>query len=121
MRPHRLLYITENSHQISKSDRVVGFFVYDKYKELVAPIDGVLVAEGTCRARYIVIKQGGFLGIKGKWTLIPRELYETEDLGKVETSLSSQSLQDSPSPNDIRNLTDTEEEQVRGYFNLEPA
>lgn len=121
MPPHHLLYITENSHQISKSDRVIGFFVYDKYKEMVAQIEGVLIEKGTYSARYIVIRQGGFLGIKGKWTLIPREMYEIEDLGKVKTSLSIQSLQDSPSPYDIRNITAVEEAQIRGYFNLEPV
>lgn len=117
---HRLLYITENSHQLNKADRIVGFFLYDKHKEVIARIDGVLAESGTGLARYIVINQGGFLDIRGKKTLVPREAYEVVDLGEVKTTWSNRSLQEAPAPCHIDNVTPEEEQRILSYFDLQP-
>ena len=120
MNSSRLLYVAENIHRLNKADRIVGFFLYDKDKEMIARIDGVLLEEKTGLARYIVISQGGFLDIQGKKTLVPREAYEVIDLGEVKTAWSSQSLQGAPAPNDINNITRDEEERILSYFDLQP-
>ena len=119
MTSHRLLYITENIHSLVKADRIVGFFLYDKHKEMIARVDGVL-AEESGPARYIVISLGGFLDIQGKKTLIPRAACEVMDLGEVQTNWSSHSLQGAPTPNDVNNVTRKEEELILSYFDLPP-
>ena len=43
-----------------------------------------------------------------------------EDLGKVKTSWSKESIQDAPSPADIEHVTMNEEELILSYFDLEP-
>lgn len=115
-----LTYITENSHSLNKNDRIVGFFLYDKYREVVARIDGILVERQTCLARYIVINQGGFLDIRGKNTLVPRVACDVVDLGEVKTAWSGRSLNDAPSPADINKVTPEEEELILSYFDLKP-
>ncbi len=120
MRPHRLLYVAENVHNLNKDDRIVGFFLYDKHKEVIARIDGLLVEEGTYLPRYIVISQGGFLGIEGKKIAVPREVCDAVDLGEVKTQWSRQSLQDAPVPHDVENVSPEEEERILSYFDLQP-
>lgn len=120
MNPRRLLFIAENIHKLSRADRIVGFFLYDKHKEVIARIDGVLAEAETYLPRYIVITVGGFLDIRGKRIMIPRPAYEVVDLGEVRTAWSRQSLQDAPSPNDLDRVTPAEEERILSYFDLEP-
>ena len=120
MTSNHLFYAVENIYRLNKADRIVGFFLYDKYKEMIARIDGVLAEKETGLVRYIVINQGGFLGIPGKKTLVPRPAYEIIDLGEVKTAWSSQSLQSAPVPDDINNITLDEEELILGYFDLQP-
>lgn len=120
MRLSRLTHVTENIHNLNKNDRIVGFFLYDKHREVIARISGILVEKETHRIRYIVISQGGFLDIRGKQTLVPREAFEIIDLGEVKTSWSGHSLHDAPLPEDINHVTSEEEELILSYFDLKP-
>lgn len=117
--PHsRLLYVTENIAKIEKKERIIGSFLYDGKKELVARIDGLLLDRDTSKPVFLVISFGGFLKIEGKKALVPRSACEPDDIGKVNTDLCAESLQDSPIPNDIRNVTPDEERLILGYFDL---
>lgn len=116
MSQSRLLFISENIFKIKREDRIVGSFLYDKHKNVVARIDGLVVERETYLPRFLVITQGGFLEIQGKKILVPREAYEVADLGEVKTSWSKQSLQDAPIPHDIHNITVNEEQLIRSYF-----
>ena len=43
----RLLYISENIFKLPRKDRVVGSFLYDKYNEAIARVDGLVVESQT--------------------------------------------------------------------------
>ena len=110
------LYISENTFQLAKNDQVVGFFVYDKFNEAIAKVDALLVEPETHICRYLIIKLGGFLQIRGKTIALPHEICEVEDLGKIKTQWRKESLISAPSPANIRHLTPDEDELIQDYF-----
>ena len=120
MKPNRLLFINDNVHQLGKSDRIVGYHLYDRYNELVARIEALLAQPTTHLPRYIVITIGGFLGVEGKKILIPIEICEGGDIGKVKANWSKESLKDAPTAVDVRQVSVEEEERILSYFDLEP-
>jgi hypothetical protein len=114
----RLVYVTENIASIDKEERIVGSFLYNRRQEPIARIDGLLLDQHTRETAFLAITLGGFLMIEGKKALVPRSACDLDDIGKVITSLSAETLRDSPSPGDIRNVTPVEENLIRGYFGL---
>ena len=120
MNPNRLLHINDNIHHLSKSDRIVGNYLYDRYNEQVARVDAILVQPTTYLPRYIIITIGGFLGVEGKQILIPMEICEVLDIGKVKANWSKESLKDAPSAVNTRQVTMAEEERILSYFDFEP-
>ena len=79
----RLECIKENSHRLRKADRIVGFFLYDRFGEAVGKISALLISVETNQIEFAVVSLGGFLRVEGKSILIPLEICEVEDLGKV--------------------------------------
>ncbi|MEE9258654.1 MAG: hypothetical protein V3U37_03840 [Nitrospinaceae bacterium] len=120
MPSNRLLFISENIFRLRKEDRVVGSYLYDKFNQTIARVDGVLAESGTYLPRYLVINFGGFLTIGGKKITLPVEICEFADLGKVKTEWSKESMKDAPAPNSLDDISMDEEELILGYFDLEP-
>jgi hypothetical protein len=120
MKPNHLLYINDNIHQLAISDRIVGYYLSDRYNESVARIEALLAQPITYLPRYAVITIGGFLGVEGKHILIPIELCEEVDIGKVKTNWSKESLKDAPTAVDVRQVSVEEEERILSYFDFEP-
>ena len=120
MPSNRLLYISENIFKLRVKDQVVGSFLYDRFNETIARVDAVIVEAETYLMRYLVINMGGFMKIQGKKILLPVGVYEFADLGKVKTEWSRESLKDAPAPEDPENVSMDEEEEILGYFDLEP-
>jgi len=118
--PNQLLYINDNIHQLALRDRIVGFYLFDRYNESVARIEALLAQPTTYLPRYVVITIGGFLGVEGKKILIPIELCEGVDMGKVKTNWSKESIKDSPTAVDVRQVSMQEEERILSYFDFEP-
>jgi len=112
----RLECIKENSHRLRKADRIVGFFLYDRFGEAVGKIESLLKSAETHCVEYAVVSLGGFLRVEGKSILIPLEICEVEDLGKVSVSMTQESLKNAPAPHDPENPTLFEEELVQEYF-----
>jgi len=115
-----LKYIDENIAQLQRKDQVVGYYLYGAGGETIARIEGVLVESGTYLCRYLVIRMGGFLKIEGKKIILPIEICEIADLGKVRTEWRKESIKDAPNPEDLQNVSMEEEELILGYFDLEP-
>ncbi len=113
-----LIHITENVFKLRKTDRVIGFYLYDKFNESIARIDAVLVDSQSFHSFYLVINLGGFLQVSGKIVVLPVEVCEVEDLGKVKTEWRKESMLEAPAPIDITNLTTLEEELIRDYYAL---
>ncbi|MFQ5672221.1 MAG: hypothetical protein ACE5G9_03925 [Nitrospinales bacterium] len=120
MPENRLIFISENIFRIQPEDRIVGSFLYDKHKEVIAKIEGLVLEREIYLPRFLVITQGGFLDIRGKKILLPRAAYEVADLGEVKTTWSRQSLQDAPTSHDLHNISIAEEERIFSYFDLPP-
>jgi hypothetical protein len=118
--PNQLLYITDNIHQLGKSDRIIGYYLYDRYNELIGRIPALVAQSSTYLPRYIVITIGGFLGVEGKQVLIPIEICERGDLGKVKVNWSKESLKDAPTAVDVKQTSLEEEERILSYFDFEP-
>ncbi len=116
MNAKRLLCIKENSHSLRKAERIVGFFLYDRYEQAVGKIESLLVSTETHSAEYAVVKLGGFLRVEGKSILIPLAICEVEDMGKVTFSMTEESLKSAPAPHDPENPTLLEEELTLEYF-----
>ena len=116
MSANRLTCIKENSHSLCKADRIVGFFLYDRYGEAVGKISALLVSAETNRIEYAVVSLGGFLRVEGKSILIPLDICEVEDLGKVTVSMTQESIKSAPAPHDPENPTSAEEELVQEFF-----
>ena len=116
----RLLYIAENIFKLPRQDRVVGSFLYDKYNEASARVDGLVVESQTFLTRYLIINFGGFLKIGGKKITLPVKVCEFADLGTVKTEWTKESMKDAPAPNDIEDTTTDEEELILSYFDLQP-
>ncbi len=120
MENHQLLLITENTSQMNREDQVAGYYLYDKEKELIAKIKGLIVESETYILRYILIYLGGFLMIKGKPILIPAENFEVLDIGTVRVDKPKEWLQGVPSPEDVEEILPAEEELILSYYDLEP-
>lgn len=120
IKPNLLLYIKDNIHKLGKSDRIIGYYLFDRYNESVARIEALLAQPITYLPRYAVITIGGFLGVEGKHILVPIELCEGVDIGKVKTSWSKESLKDAPTAADVRQVSVAEEERILSYFDFEP-
>ncbi len=117
---HCLIYISENIFNLRVKDQLIGSYLYDRFNEPIARIDAILAESKTYLVRYLVINVGGFLNIHGKKILLPIEVCESADLGKVKTDWLLESLKDAPAPNDPENVTMSEEELILGYFDLKP-
>jgi hypothetical protein len=120
MADHKLLLVNENIYRLRRDDRIVGFHLYDAFKEHVGRIEGLLVEAETHLPRYVVVTIGGFLMTRGKTVLIPAETCHMKDLGLVKTEKTVQFLQDLPSPHDLENVTREEEELILSYYDIPP-
>jgi len=86
-------------------NRIVGFYLYDNHHEMVGRIQGLMVDPEFYKPRYLVLTIGGFLFTEGKIVLVPRDRFETVEMGKVKTSWRRDSIQQSPSLNNVNSLT----------------
>ncbi len=116
MSKNRLKYATQNLFLIDKEEHIIGDYLYDKNKELIGKIEGLVVELPKHTIKFLSITQGGFLNIQGKKILVPREACEIKDIGKVIVSFSKQTIQDAPSPHDLFNLKKSEESLILSYF-----
>ena len=115
-----LTHVAENIFDLRKIDRVIGFYLYDKFNESIARIDAALVDSETYHCYYLVINLGGFLQVRGKTVILPVEICEVVDLGKVKTEWRKESMLGSPTPTETMNITAIEEELIREYYGLPP-
>jgi hypothetical protein len=53
-----LIQITENVFKLRKTDRIIGFYLYDNFNESIARIDAVLVDNQNYHCFYLVINLG---------------------------------------------------------------
>ena len=113
-----LKHVTENVFNLRKTDRIIGFYLYDKFGQSIARIDAILVDSQTYQSFYLVINLGGFLKVSGKAVVLPIEVCEVQDLGKVKTEWRKESMLDAPSPVDALSITTMEEELIRDYYGL---
>ena len=120
MSAHRLAYVSENIYKLREQDRIIGCYLYDEFDEALSRIEALVVESGTLLSRYVVVTLGGMLNIKGKTLLLPLEICQTVDLGRVKTSWRKESLMDAPAPHDPQQVTMAEEELILGYFDLKP-
>ena len=120
MTPSPLKYIDDNIYSLYPGNRIVGYYLYDIQNELVGRIQGLMVDPESFNPRYLVLTIGGFLFTEGKIVLFPKAHYEALELGKVKTSWRRDSIQQSPSINDVRSLTLEKEQVILGYYDLEP-
>ncbi len=120
MTPSPLLYVDDNIYSLYPEDRIVGFYLYDVYEEVVARIQGLLVDPENYKPRYLVLMIGGFLFTDGKMVLFPKEHMDGQKLGKVKTSWRRDSIQQSPAIDDPYSLTLEREQVILGYYDLEP-
>jgi len=118
--PSPLKYINDNIYSLYPENRIVGFYLYDIHDEMVGRIQGLMVDPESYTPRYLVFTIGGFLFTDGKIILFPRDHYESLELGKVKTSWRRDSIQQSPSINDVQSLTLEREQVILGYYDLEP-
>jgi hypothetical protein len=113
-----LTHVTENVFKLRKTDRIIGFYLYDKFEESIARIDALLVDSQNYHCHYLIINLGGFLQVRGKVVVLPVEVCELKDLGKVKTALWKESMLGAPAPIDITCITTLEEELIRDYYAL---
>ena len=113
-----LAHIPENTHKLNKRDRVIGFYLYDKFNEVIAKVDSVVTNHQTYQCHYLIINLGGFLKVSGKLILVPVEICEVIDLGKIKTEWRKESMLDAPSPINVKNITGVEEEMIRNYYGV---
>jgi hypothetical protein len=115
-----LTHVAENIFDLRKTDRVIGFYLYDKFDASIARIDAVLADSKTYHCYYLVINLGGFLQVQGKAVVLPVEICTVIDLGKVKTAWRKESMVEAPTPINIHNITTGEEELIRDYYGLPP-
>ncbi len=120
MSESQLVHLTENIFKLREQDRIVGYYLYDEFDEVLSRIEGLLAEPETYLSRYLVITLGGTLNIAGKRLILPVEVCRLVDMGKVKTRWRKESLMDAPTPLDIQNVTSAEEELILNYFDLEP-
>ena len=53
-----LTHIKGNVFKLRKIDRIIGFYLYDRFNELIARIDSALVDSQSYQSFYLVIKLG---------------------------------------------------------------
>ena len=56
-----LTHITGNVFKLRKIDRIIGFYLYVRFNELIVSIDAALVDGQSYQSFYLVIKLGEFL------------------------------------------------------------
>ena len=61
-----LIHIKGNVFKLRRIDRIIGFYLYDRFNELIARIDAVLVDSQNYHCFYLVINLGGGVS-SGKW------------------------------------------------------
>ena len=120
MTSNHLRWVNDNIFDLSAEERVVGSYLYDRYNEMIARVQGLLVDPETFEVRYAVIKEGGFLFTEGKLILLPRPHYEVIDMGKIKTRWSRESLQQAPTVTQLEQIPHHEEKMILSYFDLEP-
>ena len=113
-----LTHIKGNVFKLRKIDRIIGFYLYDRFNEFIARIDAALVDSQSYQSFCSVIKLGEFLQVSGKIMVLPVEIYEVKDLEKVKTEWWKESMLRAPALIDITNLTTTEEELIRDHYAL---
>jgi hypothetical protein len=100
-----LTHIKGNVFKLRKIDRIIGFYLYDRFNKLIARIDASLVASQSYQSFYLVIKLGEFLQVSGEIVVLPVEICEVKDLGIVKTARGKESMLRTPALIDITNLT----------------
>ena len=103
-----LTHIKGNVFKLRKIDRISGFYLYDRFNELIARIDAALVDSQSYQSFYLVINLGAFLQVSGEIVVLPDEIFEVKDLGQVKTEWRKESMLGAPAPIDITNLTTLE-------------
>ncbi len=120
MTPSPLRYVNDNIYRLYPGNRIVGYYLYDVYDEMVARIQGLMVDPESYQPRYLVLTIGGFLFTEGKTVLLPKNHYETLEMGKVRTSWRRTSIQQAPSIKDVKSITLEQEQLILSYYDLEP-
>lgn len=120
MTPSPLSYVDDNLYKLYPDNRIVGFYLYDVYDETVGRIQGLMVDPEFFQPRYLVLTIGGFLFTEGKIVLLPKEHYQTQEMGKVRTAWRRDSIQQSPSIKDVQSITLEREQLILSYYDLEP-
>ncbi|MGV7220782.1 MAG: PRC-barrel domain-containing protein [Nitrospinales bacterium] len=118
MRKSPLLYIKENTSDLLMDEQIIGHYVYDMFDENLGRVQGLLVERSSYFPRYLVYIQGGVLGTSGKTILVPREMFQSPEFGKIQISKSFEWIKNIPSPDDLEELTVEEEELILDYFEL---
>jgi hypothetical protein len=113
-----LTHIKGNLFKLRKIDRIIGFYLYDRFNELIARIDAALVDRQSFQSFYLVIKSGEFLLVSGKIVVLPVEICEVKDLGQVKTKWEKESMLRAPALIDITNRTTIGEELIRDHYAL---
>lgn len=119
MTPSPLKYINDNIYSLYPDNRIVGFYLYDIHNVLVGRIQGLMIDPESYNPRYLVLTIGGFLFTDGKTVLLPKDHYETLEMGKVKASWRRDSIQQSPSIDDIQSLSLEKEQVILDYYDLE--
>ena len=113
-----LTHIKENVFKLLKIDSIIRFYLYDRFNELIARIDAVLVDSQSYQSFYLVIKLGEFFLVSVKIVVLPVEICEVKDLGEVKTKWGKESMLRAPALIDITNRTTTEEELIHDHYAL---
>lgn len=115
-----LKYVDDNIYNLYPDNRIVGFYLYDVFNDMIGRIQGLMVDPETYQPRYLVLTIGGFLFTDGKMVLFPKDHYSTQEVGKVKTAWRRDSIQQGPSIRDVRSLTLENEQVILSYYDLEP-
>jgi hypothetical protein len=113
-----LTHITGNVFKLLKIDRIIGFYLYGRFNEFIASIDAALVDGQSYQSFYLVIKLGEFLQVSGEIVVLPVEICEVKDLGKIKIEWWKESMLRAPALIDITNLTTIEEELIHDHYAL---
>lgn len=118
MTPSPLMYLSENIFNLMEDEKIIGHYLFDDCGESLGRVEGLYVEHFTYYPRYLAYTQGGFLSTRGKYILVPQEMYQTIDAGKVKVLKSLQWLKDIHSPTTPESLTRSDEELILDYYNL---
>ncbi|QPJ64106.1 MAG: PRC-barrel domain containing protein [Candidatus Nitrohelix vancouverensis] len=92
----QFISIKDNQPTLGKHNQIIGAYLYDSRGESVGKIESLLLDAQTRKPQFLTLQLGGFLRTAGKHILIPFELCEPQDLGKVVIQRSHHSLADAP-------------------------